>query len=85
MSPAVEDESRPCPYSRPEGPCPGRMEPDIEGGLVVWACTYCRNEVYGDRVAQQDACQAGVPAAAQQPGPPAAPVFLGTTIGRRPQ
>jgi hypothetical protein len=84
VSPAVEDESRPCPYNREEGPCPGRQEPEIEDSLVTWTCNYCQGTSYGKRVSQQDACQAGVPAALQQPAPPSSTTFLGPTIGRRP-
>lgn len=85
--PAVEDESVPCYFSREDGPCPGRLEPDIEDSLITWTCTECGSQAYGKRVAgQQDACQAGVPAALQQPEPPRqGTTFLGPTIGRRPQ
>ncbi len=87
MSQVVEDESVPCPFNTEAGECPGRLESEVEDGLVVWTCTECQGTAYGQRVQQDEgACQIGVPAAAQQASPPrGGPTFLGPTIGRRPQ
>lgn len=78
----IEDESRPCCYP----PCTGRMTADLDGECVVWECGSCGNETYApSQGGAPDACQVGVSAAAQQRELPGAPVFLGQTIGRRPQ
>ena len=83
----VEDESRPCPFTTSAGPCPGRLEPDLDGELVVWTCTACGSEDYGQRLPQAaGTCQMGLPAEMQQTAPPGGgTTFLGPTIGRRPQ
>jgi len=84
---SVEDESRPCPFATSDGPCPGRLEPDLDGELVVWTCTDCGSEDYGQRLPQAaGTCQLGLPAEMQQAAPPGgSTTFLGPTIGRRPQ
>jgi hypothetical protein len=86
--PLVEDETRPCPYTTPAGPCPGVMEAELDGQQVVWACTVCFGEQYGSRLPADEqagpVCQMGVPEAMQQREPPSGgPVFL--QIGRRPE
>ena len=76
--PEIEDETRPCVYD----PCPGTMEPELDGGSVVWSCGTCHNETYTmPDAAPPGTCGAGVQPDAQQ----RSPVFLGQALMRRPQ
>lgn len=81
-APRVEYDTRPCRYP----PCDGVMDLEIDGGLEVWACRKCENESYGKyQPVAEGSCQIGLPAALREGPPGPAPVFLGTTIGRRPE
>ena len=84
--PLIEEDRLPCPFNRPEGPCPGYLELEIEDGLEAWICTECQGTQYGRRLpAAEGTCELGVAPAAQQAASPAGPTWLGPTIGRRPQ
>jgi radical SAM superfamily enzyme YgiQ (UPF0313 family) len=64
--------------------CGGRAEPEQDGDLFFFACPECGNEFGHRRVQQEQVCAAGLPVTVQEPGPQA-PVFLGSTISRRPE
>ena len=77
--------------------CGGKAEPEeelAEGGLLrYWACAECFME-FGHEMVKDDtaegSCQLGIPAAVRERAsvpPPGQPerVFLGSTIGRRPE
>jgi hypothetical protein len=68
-----------CPY------CGGKAEPEQDSDVIFFACTACGGE-FGYRRAVQSApvCAAGLPIA-DGPAQPPQPVFLGTTIKRRPE
>jgi hypothetical protein len=87
----------PVPCGDPEcAEAGGMAEPESDGELRYYACTTCGYE-FGYEMARQDegACSLGIPeevrrAASINPGSIAPaqekpPVFLSTTIGRRPQ
>jgi len=72
-----------CPYPQPSA------QPELDGDWLFYACP-CGYEFPGGRIGQAEGtCAAGVPEAVRRAAsvkPLAAPpVFLGTTIGRRPQ
>jgi hypothetical protein len=68
----------------------GRAEPESDGELRYYACTECGFEFGYEMTRQPEGtCQLGVPeevrrAASFAPVQEPQPVFLGTTIGRRP-
>jgi hypothetical protein len=62
--------------------CPGVAEPEQDGDLAFYVCAACGGD-FGHRRVQQagPVCAAGLPVQVSDPSP----VFLGTTIGRRPE
>lgn len=85
------DEPVPCldPECAEQG---GMAEPESDGDLCYYACSRCGYEGGYEQVRQDaGACALGIPEEVRRlasPVPPAQPagqpVFLGTTIGRRP-
>lgn len=79
--PAFFEKSASCPQ------CGGVAEPEQDGDVVYFACSDedCGAE-FGHRRAVQPGpvCAAGLPVEVREPAA-AAPVFLGTTITRRPE
>lgn len=71
------EEQRECPQ------CGGAAEPEQAGDVVFFACE-CGAEFGYRRVLQGPACAAGY-TLSEPAAPPAGPVFLGTTISRRPE
>lgn len=71
------EEQRECPQ------CGGAAEPELAGDVTFFACS-CGAEFGYQRVLQGPACAAGF-TLSEPPASPAGPVFLGTTILRRPE
>jgi hypothetical protein len=90
MPPDVTEESAPCPG------CGAAAEPEQDGQVTYYACAECGHEFsHQVRRADELLCAAGLPivASAAQPagvmtlksGDSRGHVFLGPTIGRRPE
>lgn len=71
------EERRECPQ------CSAMAEPDQDGDVTFFACS-CGAEFGYQRVLRGPVCAAGY-TLSEPAAPPASPVFLGTTILRRPE
>lgn len=72
------EEQRECPQ------CSGAAEPEQAGDVLFFECPQCGAEFGYERVLQGPVCAAGFTLSGPV-APPASPVFLGTTILRRPE
>jgi hypothetical protein len=75
---AVEQTAR-CPY------CGGTAEPEQDGPVTYFECASCGGTSGYRTAGAEGLCAAGLRIVPDAAPPPAAPVFLGTTIARRPE